>query len=565
MTTATHGARAHRPALALLRSAVLARRRDLMAACALYCGHQFGEALVPVIVGATVGGAIADGDAVHIAAWLALLAADFVALSLSYRFGARASARAKQFAGHSLRLAVARRALAPAGGADRAPGDLLTRASADADRVGAFAGVIAQTVASAMAVLVAAALLFRIALLLGLAILAGALLLLLAAAMASRRNVPLSHAEQHTAGQAAIAAEDLLRGIRVVKGIGAEDASLARYRALNRAGVEASRRLAQAEASVGGVNALLAGCYFALVAGVGGVVALSGALTIGQLVSALGLCLFVVGPMQAVAGFAPALARARASAERVHEIISAAPAVIEATDATVERRFPAAPTVELVDVELAPGSVASFSFGRGLTGLVCADGAESGRLVELLARLLDPLTGRILVDGADLHSLSLDALRRVLLVGAREQPIFAGTVLENAGLLSAPGGRAVAGALSAAHADELTPDDATTQLGDAGARLSGGQRQRLGLARLLAADAPVLVLENPTSAVDAVTEAIIARRLRELRRERTTLIITTSPALLTACDRVLLLGEMPLSGVHEQLLETEAYRRAVAR
>ena len=552
-------------ASSLLRSAVLARPRDLAAACLLYCSHQLGEALVPVIIGAAVGGAIAHGDTVHIAAWLALLAADFVMLSLSYRFGARASARAKQFAGHELRLTVARRALAPEGGADRAPGDLLTRASADADRVGALAGVIAQTVASAIAVLAAVALLLRISLVLGLAILAGALLLLAVASLASRRNAALSHVEQQAAGQATVAAEDLLRGIRVIKGIGAEGAGLARYRSLNRAGIAASRRLAAAEASVDGVNVLLAGCYFALVAGVGGAIALTGGLGVGQLVSALGLCLFVVGPMRTVAGFAPALARARASAERVQAVISARPAVIEPADAGAETLFSAAPTVELIDVDLAPGSVASLSFGPGLTGMVCADGDTSERITALLGRQLDPAEGRIVLDGVDVRRLPLDALRGLVLVGTREQPVFAGTVLENAGLIAAHGGRPVESALRAAHASEITPDDAATQLGDAGARLSGGQRQRLGLARLLAADTPVLVLENPTAAVDAVTESIIADRLRDFRRGRTTLVITTSPVLLGACDRVLFLGATQLSGTHDQLLDADAYRRAVAR
>lgn len=552
-------------ASALLRSAIFTRRRDLFVACALYCGHQFGEAMVPVIVGATVEGAIGQHGAVRIAAWLALLAADFVALSVSYRFGARASARAKQFAAHELRLRVARRALSPAGGTDRAPGDLLTRAAADADRVGAFAGVIAQAVASTAAVLVAVGLLLRASVPLGLAILAGAALLLLASLRASRRNVALSHDEQQAAGETTVAAEDLLRGIRVIKGIGAEAAALARYRARNRTGVAASRRLAAAEASVDGVNALLAGCYFALVAGIAGAVALGGGLGVGQLVSALGLCLFVIGPMQVVAGFAPTLARARASAERVREILAAGPAVIEKADAGARRSFPAAPLIELVDVALEEGRAVSLSAGPGVTGVVCTEAAAPARLVGLLARQFDPIRGQVRIDGVDARSLPLDVLRSVLLVGAHEQPVFAGTAHENAALLTPRGGYTVAAGLRAAHASELTPDDATTQLGDAGARLSGGQRQRLGLARLLAADAPALVLENPTTAVDSVTETIIARRLVQFRRGRTTIIITTSPALLAACDRVVFLGARLLDGTHAELLADDRYRRAVAR
>jgi putative ABC transport system ATP-binding protein len=125
--------------------------------------------------------------------------------------------------------------------------------------------------------------------------------------------------------------------------------------------------------------------------------------------------------------------------------------------------------------------------------------------------------------------------------------------------------------LAAAGADEAVealPGGLDAPVGERGRRLSGGQRQRIALARALAADAPVLVLHEPTTAVDTVTEARIAAGVRELRAGRTTLVIASSPALLAVCDRVLVLqgGEIVASGTHAVLAhEDAAYRDAVLR
>jgi putative ABC transport system ATP-binding protein len=128
--------------------------------------------------------------------------------------------------------------------------------------------------------------------------------------------------------------------------------------------------------------------------------------------------------------------------------------------------------------------------------------------------------------------------------------------------------RRLGAVLAAAGADELVrtlPGGLGADVGERGGRLSGGQRQRVALARALAVDAPVLVLHDPTTAVDAVTEARVAEGVRALRRGRTTLLVCSSPALLAACDRVVLLeGDEPaLSGTHHELAADPRYREVV--
>ncbi len=173
------------------------------------------------------------------------------------------------------------------------------------------------------------------------------------------------------------------------------------------------------------------------------------------------------------------------------------------------------------------------------------------------------------VGGQETADLSIEAVREHLLVNPYDGEIFAGTLRTNID----PSG--TTGLLpEAVEASMLTdvvalhPEGLDHGVRDRGANLSGGQRQRLSLARALAADAEILVLHDPTTAVDAVTEQLIARNLARLRRDRTTVVITSSPAFLDAADRVLVLdgGVITADATHRDLLGTDAgYRQAVAR
>jgi putative ABC transport system ATP-binding protein len=184
-----------------------------------------------------------------------------------------------------------------------------------------------------------------------------------------------------------------------------------------------------------------------------------------------------------------------------------------------------------------------------------------------MARRRDPDAGRYRVGEADATSLDPAALRRTVLVADHDADLFGPTVLDDVRASAAPSVDLDA-VLAATGADEVlaalpSPD---ASIGERGRSLSGGQRQRVALARAVAADRPVLVLHDPTTAVDSVTEAGIAHALRRLRDGRTTIVVTTSPALLAVCDRVVVLadGRVVEEGRHDQLLAEDGYRRLVA-
>ncbi|GAA2624249.1 ABC transporter ATP-binding protein [Dactylosporangium fulvum] len=524
----------------LLRAALWSRRRNLVSAAVLYSAHQLGEAMVPVIIGATVSRAVDHGSPASIAAWLAVLAADFALLSMSYRFGARAAMRAKQHSGHTVRMWLADRVVQPAGGVANTPGDLLSRAASDTTRVGAYAGMAASAVAAGVVLLVSVVLLLHFSVLLGVISLVGAVVLIAAEHGAGRLLRARSHAEQHAQARATALAEDTVRGLRVLKGIGAEHGAAAEYAEVSRQAVRAARHAISSAAVLSAVGVLLSGLYLTVVAGVGGWLALSGRLGLGALVSALGLAQFVIGPMQVLAEAAGAYARAAASATRVHEVLVAPPAV---TGGTAEPAPGEAPVVRFDGVAI-PGVGAPLhaeTAPAGLTGLVCADSAAAAAIPALLARERDPEAGRILLAGRDLRMYAVAPLRACVLVSPHDAVLLPGSIADNLGALCTDAD-AVRAAAEAARADQVLDVAAhgdRTAVGDRGEALSGGQRQRVALARALAADPPLLVLHDPTTAVDAVTEDQIAERVRALRAGRATLVVTTSPAWLSRCDRII--------------------------
>jgi putative ABC transport system ATP-binding protein len=172
------------------------------------------------------------------------------------------------------------------------------------------------------------------------------------------------------------------------------------------------------------------------------------------------------------------------------------------------------------------------------------------------------------IGGVDVSTVDRFTLRRTLGVSFHGAPLFSGSLKENV-LAGAPADR-LADALAAASAEDIVeglPGGAESVLAERGRSLSGGQRQRLALARALAARHPILVLHDPTTAVDAVTEARIGAGVRAARAGLTTVVVTSSPILLAAADRVLLVteGEVVAAGSHAELVDRPDYRDLVLR
>ncbi|MFI6519060.1 ABC transporter transmembrane domain-containing protein [Spirillospora sp. NPDC050679] len=543
----------------MLRDAVRGQWRDVAASTVLASGHQIGETLVPVLIGLAVDRAIGRGDGGALLLWLAVLAAVYFALSWSFRLGAMAGERAGARAAHRLRTALVERVLDPRGGAEagRLPGALATIATEDARRVGAVNVALFAGVAALVGIAVAAVVLLRVSLPLGLLVLLGTPALLAAGHLLSKPLERRSHAEQERAARASAVAVDLVGGLRVLKGIGAEPAAVDRYRATSGASLAATLRAARAEAAQNGTVLALTGVFIAIVALIGGRLAAAGDISLGELVTAVGLALLLLGPLQVLSWVTTELAQGRASAARIAAVL-AAPAAVPAGTAAPPRpvhgglRLTGVTSGPLrgLDLDIAPGE---------LLGVVAAP-ADAAALLRCLGRETDPDSGTVELDGVALADLDPGEVRRAVLVAPHDADLFEGTLLDN---VAAAARTDPDKALRAAAADDIAAD---APVGEHGRALSGGQRQRTALARALAADPPVLVLHDPTTAVDAVTEARIADGLRALRDGRTTVVVTTSPALLAATDRVVLLedGAVADTAPHARLVHrNHAYRTAV--
>ncbi|MEV1294827.1 ABC transporter ATP-binding protein [Pseudonocardia sp. NPDC049635] len=556
----------------VLRGSLRAHRGRISAAGALFCTHQAGEALVPLLVGAIIDRAVATGDPVALAGWLTVLALDFLLLSFSYRFGARQAWHADAWADARLRRLVAGRLLHPRGGGEsgRLPGELTGIAVSDTKRVAELNTALPLGLAAIAAVVVAAAALLTIDLSLGLLILLGTPPLLWLVQLVVRPLERRSGPEQERAARAAGTAADLVSGLRVLTGLGARPAAVRRYRASSRDALAATLRATRAEAGFLGVVQLANGLFLAVIALVGGLAALNGSITVGQLVSAVGLAQFLVGPMQMVGFVSARLAQARASAARIAAVLFAPAAVGEPAAPLPEADPRSGPGVlslrgvrldgrtEGIDLDVVPGA---------LTAVVAADPEEAAALLGCLARETEPAAGRITLDGVPLDAWPAEVARGAVLVAAHDAHLFAGSLHDNV-VAGAPEGTDPRPAMAAAAADQVAatlPAGADTDVAARGRSLSGGQRQRIALARALAADAPVLVLHDPTTAVDAVTEARIADGLAEHRAGRSTLLITTSPALLARAGTVHFVvdGRVRARGTHAELMADTGYRAVV--
>ncbi|GLI01642.1 multidrug ABC transporter ATP-binding protein [Phytohabitans aurantiacus] len=548
----------------VLGRAVAGQWRYVAVAAVLGAGHQAGEALVPVVIGVVIDEAVSTGDSNALLFWIAVLAVVFAGLSASWRFAARAAERAAERAGHDVRVGITRRVLMPRGGAEtgRLAGALASIATSDARRVGMVNTVLPAGTAALSGILVTAVALLRISVPLGLLVLLAAPPVLWAGHLLGSRLERRSAVEQERAAHASGVAADLVAGLRVLKGIGAEGAAVARYRRTSQESLAATLRAARTQAWHDGALLTLTGVFIAAVALVGGRLAARGDISVGELVAAVGLALFLLGPLQLLAWVNGQVAQGRASAARVADVLAAPPLLSsgnarphEVLGRVLVNGVTHGPLRDL-RLEVAPGE---------LLGVVAADPAAATALLECLARTADPAAGTVELDGIPLSTLDPAEVRVVILPAAHDAELFEGTLSDNVAA-AARAGR-IPGAMAASAADEVAatlPDGGDTVLAERARSLSGGQRQRVALARALAADPPVLLLHDPTTAVDAVTEARVANGIRELRRGRTTVIVTTSPALLAATDRVVVVtdGAVVAEGRHADLVRSNADYRA---
>ncbi|MFP5022498.1 ABC transporter transmembrane domain-containing protein [Pseudonocardia phyllosphaerae] len=509
---------------------------------------QVGESAVPLVMGVAIDRSLSTGDAGQLVVWLGVLVSVYVALTAAARLGWRLTVYAEQLVQHRLRATLSARVLHPgdrAGreGAARTPdGAVVSVMTSDTARLGA-AGLVVQPVAQVAAIGFIAVSLLLIHWLVGLVVLVGASVVVWLMGVLGTRFSRDTRGYQGLLASTVARASDIVAGYRVVKGIRAEAEAARRYRLASQEALVGARRNA---GLLGGFlfgTGALTGVFVATVTGLAGWFAVDGRLSIGQLIAVVGLTQALLPQIQALAqGAAPSLAAARASSARVLGVLRGDdPGTAGLRGAPAGRTRIDATQVPALDIELL-GSTVRVEPGE-LVG-VRADDRTAARLAEAL---LDPHAGsdsdngiEVRLGGRPAQGLSPADYRSWVTVAPHRTTLFTGTIRDNLGPPARADGRGpelVDAAVEAAACTDFA-GDLDLPVGEDGNRLSGGQRQRVALARALSTDAPVLVLHDPTTAVDPVTEQAVAERLAGIRAGRSNLVIASSPTLLQHCDRV---------------------------
>ncbi len=379
----------------------------------------------------------------------------------------------------------------------------------------------------------------------------------------ARRMREAARATLTNLGDLSAGLQEVFAGIRVVQAFGAEAEQAEAFRAVNERQVALQLRAALAQAIPGPVVEALAAVGIGVVLWLGGQRVFQGDLLPGELIGFLVAIGLMNMPLKGLSEVVAKAQRAAAGAERSYEVLDRQPRVLGGTATLSAERcslvfervsfdYGVGPVLDGVDFAVAPGE---------RVGIVGASGSGKTTLAALVPRFHDPTEGRVLINGVDVRSLTLESLRRHVAVVSQEPFLFRGSVLENVRL-----GRphatpeAVWEACRVANAEGFVsqlPEGLDTVLDESGARLSGGERQRLCIARAVLADAPILILDEATSNLDARSQEAVSEALERLMADRTTLAIAHRMSTLVDADRILVLreGRLVEQGRHAELVE----------
>ena len=457
-------------------------------------------------------------------------------------------------------------------------GQLLSRAVTDLGVIRRFIGFgLIFLIVNLLTYATVLVLLLRLSVPLGLIVLVATLPILAISRSWTRQYFVISRRVQDQQGDLATVVEESAGGVRVVKAFGRRELVDARFG-------QVAGRLAGSWMDAVRLRArfwtlldVIPNLALAVVLCVGALAVAKGLLSLGGLIAFLSLQLQLVWPIDALGWILAIGQEAATAAERVYEVLDTPVEIADLPGAIplgrvrgrlrlegVGFRYPGAdrPVLHDVSLKVEPGETLA---------LVGATGSGKTTLVSLVPRLYDVTKGRITLDGHDLRGLRLESLRRVVAVGFEEPILFSASVRENLMLgIAEATEEEIATALEVARAEFVfeLPWGLDTRIGEQGLSLSGGQRQRLALARAVLARPRVLVLDDPLSALDVHTEALVEEALARVLAGTTGLVVVHRPSTLALADRVALLegGTITAVGTHRELLASvPAYRSILSQ
>ena len=522
------------------------------------------QALMPFAIGRAIEDGIVDQDNAALAQWtlvlLGLGATQAFAGVMRHRYAVfnwlKASFRLAQVVSHHAARS------GPAVRSRLSTGEVVATISNDAMRAGGAFDITARLSGALVAYVVVAFILLSSSVVLGLIVLVGVPVLVLLLGGVIKPLQARQRDQREEVGKLTALGADTAAGLRVLRGIGGEQAFFDRYRSRSQVVRQAGVRVALPQSTLDAAQVFIPGLFVVLVTWIGARFAVSGQIGPGELVAFYGYAAFLVIPLRTSAEAVDKVTRAFVGARRMLDVLHVERHVAE----------PEAPAAEPpAGVPLADERSGLVVEPGLLTALVSAQPQETAAIADRLGRFGDD--DGVALGGVRLADLPVETVRRRIVVSEADPVLFSGTLrseLDPWGRTNGDDARILA-AISVANAEDVLdalPEGLDAAVDESGRSFSGGQRQRLVLARALLADAELLVLVEPTSAVDAHTEARIARRLHEARAGKSTVVVTTSPLVLDQADRVVYIedGRVVAEGTHRELLRTRSdYRETVTR
>ena len=449
---------------------------------------------------------------------------------------------------------------------DNATGSIINRVTGDVQSVRMFVdGVLLQGFIMLLSLGVYLAYMLRTHALLTAVCLALAPLLWLVTARFSARVRPAYTESRRLVDRMVLAMSEGIRGMLVIKTFGREDYELSRFDRHNREVREQQHAIFRRVSRFSPTISFTTQLNLAVLLLYGGSLVARGTLSLGELIVFAGLLQQFSAQVSSIAVIVNTLQQSLAAARRVFEVLDAPLEVASPPDPVRPPRLAGrirfehlgfryahdAEVLSNLDFEIEPGECVA---------IVGVTGSGKSTLLSLIPRFFDATTGRVLVDGVDVRRLDLDELRRNVGLVFQEGLLFRATVAENVAFAAPDATRdKVEHAARLAGAHEFVsalPNGYDTLLEEGASNLSGGQRQRLAIARAILAEPPILLLDDPTTAVDAATESEVLDAIDGARRGRTTIIVANRLTTLRRADRILVLDEGRLveAGTHDELV-----------